>query len=91
MKTLTKLTGLTLTGLTLTGLTLAASVLAFAAAAQDRVMRIAPATPPAHPANGVLYTNFATYLLEESDGRLGTTMLGPEVVNLGQMKDALQS
>lgn len=81
MKTLTKLAGLTL----------AASVLALSAAAQDRVLRIAPAAPPAHPANGVLYTNFATYLPEESNGRLGTTMLGPEVVNLGQMKDALQS
>ncbi|MCB1389786.1 MAG: TRAP transporter substrate-binding protein DctP [Rhodobacteraceae bacterium] len=75
----------------LAGLTLAASVLAFSAAAQDRVLRIAPAAPPAHPANGVLYTNFARYLPEESGGRLGTTMLGPEVVNLGQMKDALQS
>ncbi|GAB4265988.1 MAG: hypothetical protein Kow0013_14710 [Pararhodobacter sp.] len=72
-------------------LTLAASALAFGAAAQDRVLRIAPAAPPAHPANGVLYTNFARYLPEESNGRLGTTMLGPEVVNLGQMKDALQS
>ncbi|MFN4099036.1 MAG: TRAP transporter substrate-binding protein DctP [Pararhodobacter sp.] len=75
----------------LAGLTIAASVIAFSAAAQDRVLRIAPAAPPAHPANGVLYTNFATYLPEESEGRLGTTMLGPEVVNLGQMKDALQS
>lgn len=75
----------------LAGLTLAASVLAFAATAQDRVLRIAPAAPPAHPANGVLYTNFARYLPEESAGRLGTTMLGPEVVNLIQMKDALQS
>lgn len=75
----------------LAGLALAASVLAFSAAAQDRVLRIAPAAPPAHPANGVLYTNFAQYLPEESEGRLGTTMLGPEVVNLGQMKDALQS
>ena len=75
----------------LAGLTLAASVLALAASAQDRVLRIAPAAPPAHPAAGVLYTNFALYLPEESDGRLGTTTLGPEVVNLGQMKDALQS
>ena len=73
------------------GLTLAASVIAFSAVAQDRVLRIAPAAPPAHPANGVLYTNFAEYLPEESDGRLGTQMLGPEVVNLGQMKDALLS
>lgn len=75
----------------LAGLTLAASVLALSASAQDRVLRIAPAAPPAHPANAVLYTNFAQYLPEESEGRLGTVTLGPEVVNLGQMKDALQS
>jgi TRAP-type C4-dicarboxylate transport system substrate-binding protein len=31
------------------------------------------------------------YLPEESAGRLGGTMVGPEVVNLVQMKDALQS
>ena len=74
-----------------TGLAFAAALAAGAAAAQDRTVRIAPAAPPAHPANGVLYTNFAAYLAEESGGRLGTTMLGPEVVNLGQMKDALQT
>ena len=73
------------------GLALAASVFAFTAAAQDRVLRVAPAAPPAHPANGVLYTNFMRYLPEESNGRLGTVMVGPEVVNLIQMKDALQS
>lgn len=76
---------------TLAGLTLAASVIAFTAAAQDRVLRAAPAAPPAHPANGVLYTNFLRYLPEESNGRLGATMIGPEVVSLIQMKDALQS
>ena len=73
------------------GLTLAAALAAGAATAQDRSIRIAPAAPPAHPANGVLYTKFAEYLAEESGGRLGSTMIGPEVVNLGQMKDALQS
>lgn len=72
-------------------LTMAASALAFSAAAQERILRIAPAAPPAHPAAAVLYTNFAQYLPEESNGRLGTVTLGPEVVNLGQMKDALQS
>ncbi|MFZ2100406.1 MAG: TRAP transporter substrate-binding protein DctP [Oricola sp.] len=56
-----------------------------------RELRVAPAAPPAHPANGTLYTNFMKYLPEESEGRLTATMLGPEVVNLGQMKDALQS
>ena len=75
----------------LTGLALAASVVAFTAAAQDRVLRTAPAAPPAHPANGVLYTNLMRYLPEESAGRLGSVILGPEVANLVQMKDALQS
>lgn len=60
-------------------------------AAHARDLRIAPAAPPAHPANGTMYTNFAKYLPEESDGRLTGTILGPEVVNLTQMKDALQS
>lgn len=75
----------------LTAATVLASVLAFSAYAQDRILRVAPAAPPAHPANGVLYTNFLRYLPEESGGRLGGVMLGPEVVNLVQMKDALQS
>jgi hypothetical protein len=35
-------------------LALAASTVAFAAAAQDRMLRAGPAAPPAHPANGVL-------------------------------------
>lgn len=75
----------------LAALALAASVAAFAATAQDRMLRAGPAAPPAHPANGVLYTNFARYLPEESGGRLGAVILGPEVANLVQMKDALQS
>lgn len=64
---------------------------ALPAAAQDRVLRIAPGTPPAHPSNKVMYQNFVGYLAEASDGRLGATILGPEVASLGQMKDALQS
>lgn len=60
-------------------------------AADARDLRIAPAAPPAHPANGTMYVNFAEYLPEESEGRLTATILGPEVVNLTQMKDALQS
>lgn len=68
---------------------LAASLAALAADARD--LRIAPAAPPAHPANGTMYVNFAKYLPEESGGNLTATILGPEVVNLIQMKDALQS
>ena len=72
---------------------LAASALALAAVnmADARELRAAPAAPPPHPANGVMYVNFAKYLPEESDGRLTATILGPEVVGLTQMKDALQS
>ncbi len=80
MKQMTKLAGVAL-----------AATLAFASSAEARDLRVAPAAPPAHPANGVLYTNFLKYLPEESEGRLTGTMLGPEVVNLGQMKDALLS
>lgn len=67
------------------------TALALPAAAQDRTLRAAPGTPPAHPSNEVMYQNFLGYLAESSDGRLGATILGPEVAGLGQMKDALQS
>ena len=62
-----------------------------ASAVNARDLRIAPAAPPPHPANGTMYVNFAKYLPEESGGSLTATILGPEVVNLTQMKDALQS
>lgn len=74
----------------ITSLALAASLM-IGANANARDLRVAPAAPPAHPANGVMYTNFIKYLPEESEGRLSGTMLGPEVVNLKQMKEALQS
>jgi TRAP-type C4-dicarboxylate transport system substrate-binding protein len=69
----------------------AAAALVALSTAHARDIRIAPAAPPAHPANGTMYVNFAKYLPEESEGRLTATILGPEVVNLIQMKDALQS
>lgn len=74
-----------------TAATALAMVLGLAAGADARELRTAPGGPPPHPANGVLYTNFAEYLPEESDGRLTAQILGTEVVTLGQMKDALQS
>lgn len=72
---------------------LAASALMLGAAnlADARELRIAPGAPPAHPSNSHLYQKMVEYLPEESDGRLTATLLGPEVVGLGQMKDALQS
>lgn len=75
--------------LKITGLALAATMAVTTANARD--IRAAPAAPPAHPANGTMYVNFAKYLEEESGGALTATILGPEVVNLTQMKDALQS
>src|SRR5690606_9437630 len=38
-----------------------------------------------------LYNGLIEYLAEESGGNLTATFLGPEVVNLGQIKDALQT
>jgi len=77
--------------LTIKALALVSALAMTAGLAEARELRVAPAAPPAHPANGVMYTNFIKYLPEESDGRLTGAMIGPEVVNLLQMKDALQS
>ncbi|GGL53336.1 TRAP transporter substrate-binding protein DctP [Wenxinia marina] len=78
-----------MTYLTTKGLALGLAVLAAApAAAQD--LRLAPAAPPAHPAY-YMYEHFAEFLAEESGGSIGTTILGPEVVALPQMGDALTS
>lgn len=73
------------------GVALAASVLAFTSVAEARELRVSPAAPPAHPANGVMYVNFMKYLEEESGGALTGAMVGPEVVSLLQVKDALQT
>lgn len=63
----------------------------FATAADARELRISPGAPPAHPANSHLYTKLQELLPEVSGGNLTAQLLGPEVVGLGQMKDALQS
>ncbi|GEO84763.1 MULTISPECIES: TRAP transporter substrate-binding protein DctP [Alphaproteobacteria] len=59
--------------------------------AEARALRAAPGAPPAHPSNGYLYAPLPKILEEESGGTMSATILGPEVVTLGQMKDALQS
>ena len=58
--------------------------------AQAQELRVAPAAPPAHPAH-YMYEKFSGFLTEESGGSMSATILGPEVVALPQMKDALQS
>jgi TRAP-type transport system periplasmic protein len=60
-------------------------------AAEARDLRIAPGAPPAHPAHSHLYSGLAQYLPEESDGALTATILGPEVVTLVQVKEAIES
>lgn len=70
---------------------LAAALTIGASVAQAKELRIAPAAPPAHPANSHLYSKLAEYLPEESGGALTAQILGPEVVSLPQMKEALQS
>ena len=69
---------------------LAASLTLCAGVADARELRVAPASPPAHPAH-YMYEHFVEYLAKESGGELTATILGPEVVALPQMKDALQT
>lgn len=69
----------------------AACLIAASTAGEARELRIAPGAPPAHPSNSHLYQKLQQYLPEESNGALTAVVLGPEVANLGQMKDALQS
>jgi TRAP-type transport system periplasmic protein len=73
---------------TCTALALAGIMAAGTAPAQD--LRLAPAAPPAHPAH-YMYENFIGYLADESGGSMTGAILGPEVVALPQMGDALQS
>lgn len=80
-----------------TRLTLATAALAAGLAliagtgAEARDLRAASGGPPAHPSTSHMYALLPEVLKEESEGRLSATLLGPEVVNLGQMKDALKN
>lgn len=74
---------------TLTTVTALALGVAFAGTAAAKDLRVAPGAPPAHPASSHLYAGLAKYLPEESGGTMNAVVLGPEVVTLGQMKDAL--
>lgn len=74
--------------ITFTALVTGAALMTGAVAAQD--LRLAPAAPPAHPAY-YMYEHFLEYLAEESGGTMTGTILGPEVVALPQMADALST
>ncbi|MBX3576693.1 MAG: C4-dicarboxylate TRAP transporter substrate-binding protein [Rhizobiaceae bacterium] len=69
-----------------------ASIAALAVAtAEARDLRLAPATPPVHPASNPMYSSFVEFLPQETNGALNGTLIGPEVVNITQVKQALQS
>ena len=70
----------------------AASLAAVALSAADaKDLRLASGAPPVHPAADPLYKSFAEFLPEETNGGLTGTLIGPEVVNIIQVKQALQS
>ncbi|WP_225884824.1 TRAP transporter substrate-binding protein DctP [Halomonas elongata] len=77
----------------LTPLVIAVSLgsLAFAGQAQARDLRMAPGVPPAHPAYDPMFTEFAERLAEKTDGELMGNLLGTEVANIGNMRNALRS
>ena len=72
------------------GIVLAAAVV-MATSVHARDLRVGSGAPPPHPATSHLYNGLVEYLAEESGGKLTATLLGPEVVSLGQIKEALQT
>ena len=68
----------------------AAVALCTTAAATAQNLRGAGGASPAHPST-YMYERFADYLEEESGGSMSLTLIGPEVVSLTQVPDALQS
>lgn len=67
----------------------ALAVLSQSAMAQQ--LRLTPGTPPAHPGHTPLYTAFQEELASLTDGRLTGRILGTEVANIGNMRNAIRS
>lgn len=71
---------------------LMASAIAITAGLADaRDLRIASGAPPQHPSTSHMMNTFMAQLPEISGGNLTATFMGPEVVGLRQIKDALSS
>ena len=66
----------------------AAFALLLGGGAGAQELRAAGGASPNHPST-YMYQQFATYLAEESGGAMTATLLGPEVVSLMQVPDAL--
>lgn len=77
---------------TLAKLLAVASLAALAAGTADaRELRLASGAPPVHPATDPMYNSFMEFLPEETNGELTGVMIGPEVVSIAAVKQALQS
>ena len=77
---------------TLAKLLAVASLAALAAGTADaRELRLASGAPPVHPATDPMYNSFMEFLPEETNGELTGLMIGPEVVGIVAVKQALQS
>lgn len=67
----------------------ALAVLSTSVSAQQ--LRLTPGTPPAHPGHTPLFTVFQEEISAATDGRLRSVILGTEVANLGNMRNAIRS
>jgi TRAP-type C4-dicarboxylate transport system substrate-binding protein len=72
-------------------LTLSAAAIAFAAQANAESLRLAPGTPPSHPGHTPLFTSFQDQMAKKTGSRMTGSILGTEVVNLGNMRNAVTS
>lgn len=67
------------------------TALALSSIASAENLRLGPGAPPVHPAHTPMYTSFAKFLPEETNGRVTGTILGTEVANVPNMKASLAS
>lgn len=74
------------------GILLAMAVAAcISQAASATQLRAASGVPPVHPAYSPLYTAFKEQLPAQSEGRLSVSLLGTEIVSLGDMRTGIKS
>lgn len=74
------------------GILLAMAVTAcISQAASATQLRAASGVPPVHPAHSPLYTAFKEQLPAQSEGRLSVSLLGTEIVSLGDMRTGIKS
>ena len=72
-------------------LAVASALAVLGGVADARDLRLASGAPPVHPATNPMYETLAKLLPEETNGALTGTLIGPEVVGITKVKEALQS